>query len=114
MHEQWETFEPESLPSVTIKVPTPDGTMYVCISDYEGRPWRVDITIGKAGSALMAWAHSLARLCTMALQGSASLDDLINELAGVTSDKLTMNQRTEVRSGPEGVAIAFLRYLEQK
>jgi ribonucleoside-diphosphate reductase alpha chain len=109
---EWD--EPDTLPSTTVRVPTPDGIMYVSVSEFNGVPWRVDIIIGKAGSAVMAWAHSLARLSTMALQGGATLNELIDEIAGVTSDKLTMDRRTEVRSGPEGVAIAFIRYLERR
>ena len=44
------------LNSATVKVQTPDGTMYLIIMENEhGMPSRVDIQIGKSGTNIRAW-----------------------------------------------------------
>lgn len=105
----------QALPSVTIKVATPDGTMFVNIVDTEdGRPTRVIITIGKAGSALMAWADSISRLATRLFKNGSSVNEVIQELTGIRADRLSLSGETEITSGPEGLAKALLIYQEYK
>lgn len=107
--------KPEVMASSTIRVHTPDGTAYIAVMEHEGRPCRVDISIGKAGSNLMAWAHATARLCTLALEKGVTLNELVNELAGVTSGgQHQLDGDVSVRSGPEAFAVAFIKYLEAK
>jgi ribonucleoside-diphosphate reductase alpha chain len=104
-----------ALPSVSIKVLTPDGTMYVTIVDDEsGKPTRVLISIGKAGSRLSAWSDAVGRLVSRMFKKGFSTQDIIAELAGIGSDNLKMQGETEIRSTAEGIAKAFLVYEEYK
>lgn len=100
------------LSSVTIKVKTPDGKMFVTIAeDVEtGKASHIQINIGKAGSGLQAWASTTAELCSLALSLGAKVEQLI-EINRVTSDRLsTDDDGHEVRSGPDGLAHALRVY----
>jgi hypothetical protein len=105
----------QALPSVTIKVATPDGKMFVIIVDDEnGNPTRVIIAIGKAGSTLMAWAESISRLATRLFKNGSTVHEVVKELTGIRADRLTLHNGTEITSGPEGLAKALLIYQEWK
>lgn len=105
-----------ALNSVSIRVPTPDGTLFVNImEDDTGKPVGMLIHIGKTGASVMAWAEGMARACTMAMQRGAGINDLISEFSSITTDRITMLQEgSVVRSGPEGVAVALMKYRREK
>lgn len=104
----------EQLPAYSVMVETPDGTMWVTIIERDGNPVQVLISIGKAGSALMAWAFAMERMITRLLEHE-SIYTIIEEVSGITSEKLKVNRRGGVcRSGPEGIAQAFLDYRKEK
>lgn len=104
--------EPEVLPSVTIRVKTPDGTMFVNISERNHIPYRIDITIGKAGSAIQAWAAAASALLTLAVRSGLNLHILIEELSNITADKITSGLDGRlIRSGPEGIVSALTIYM---
>jgi hypothetical protein len=111
-----ETMADSKLDAVTIQVPTPDGTMFVTITeDKAGKPIAVFIHIGKAGGSVSAWAHALARMLTLALDHGAKLDDVMAELSSHTSDKSRLTSSGEtVRSGIEGVWVALMKYKRAK
>lgn len=100
----------------TFRVTTPEGEMFVTvIEDSASKVTAIDIKIGKAGSALVAWTHSFARILTLAIEKGASVEDLIVELSGQTSDKLrTLTNGVIIRSGPEAVSYALMRYQKEK
>jgi hypothetical protein len=105
--------EPEVLPSITVKVKTPDGTMFVNISERNHVPYRIDITIGKAGSAIQAWAAAMSAMLTLAVKAGLNLHILIEELSNISSDKTTndlINGRI-IRSGPDGIVQALTIYM---
>ena len=95
----------------SFRVPTPDGTMFVHVySNDAGMPTLVLINIGKAGTAVYAWGEAVARLITRVIP-IIGINGVIEEVSGITADKIraTMDG-TIVRSGPEGIAVALLRY----
>jgi ribonucleoside-diphosphate reductase alpha chain len=97
------------------QVKTPDGTMFVAIHEKAGIPCGTSIWIGKAGSNLAAWADACARLITLAIEHGVELNEVYEELSSTTSDKLAFTaNRVPIRSGPEGVAVALLRYEQHK
>jgi hypothetical protein len=108
--------EPDSLPSSTVKVTTPDGVIFVHIIDHSvsGAPLRIDLSIGKAGSSIQAWAQALARVTTLALMNGANLGSIIEVLSAITTDRLTFSSNRAVRSGPDGIAQALIIYMASK
>jgi hypothetical protein len=111
-----ETAAQEKFDNITMQVPTPDGTMFVSIMENDkGLPVGIQVHIGKAGAPLAAWSNALSRIMTLALDKGATINDLIEELSGQTSDKARMTTNGEsVRSGVEGVWVCLIRYKRDK
>lgn len=109
---QIETSEQTIFNAVTYRVETPDGIMYVIIMESsEGKPIGMHISIGKAGAPLAAWATSLARMISLAFEMRISVNDIIHELSNMTSDRRrTDSLGIAVRSGPDGVCTALIKY----
>lgn len=105
----------EFFKSEVIRVRTPDGTLFAIIMENDdGSPREVQLSFGKAGTALAAWAFSLAGLITMNLQAGMPLEKIIDVLGGITSDKSARIIGNNCRSGPEGVWMALMRYRQSK
>lgn len=103
--------------SETVRVTTPDGTMFVNImEDSKGNPVQIQLNVGKAGNSVAAWAFAMATLCTMLLSsGKYSINDLIAHLSGITTNKhLRHMDGVRCSSGPEGLVIALLKYRDGK
>lgn len=104
-------------PAIAIRVKTPDGTMIVVFEeDDAGRINRLQIILGKSGSAIAAWASAFASSLNVALKNKTNLTEILEAISGATSDKLafTSEKKIPVRSGPEGVAVAMLQYVQHK
>ena len=102
--------------TISIRVPTPDGTAFVHVIEGEnGKPVHIIVNIGKAGVSVAAWAEAEGRLCTMLLNKGVSLNELIDELSAITSEKVKiMSDNSRIRSGPEGIAVALIKYRHGK
>src|SRR5258708_28487917 len=84
---QFEKLDQDKFNSVTYKVNTTEGLMFVnIIEDNVGKMIAFDVTIGKAGTLIRSWANSLARIMTIALEHGATIENLIEELSSQTSD----------------------------
>ncbi len=94
----------------TFTLPTPDGTASIFISENSnGTIYRVDMTIGKAGSSVAAWCNALSRMTTFALR-FIPLDVVIDELEDISSDRFQLARGIAIRSGPEALSIALQKY----
>ena len=106
--------------SLTWKVTTPNGIMFVTIvesTDYLKKPIPVNIliTIGKSGSAIMAWANMTASLITLLFKNKTDLEDIIAEISMNLSDRAVLQKPgVSIRSEPEGIKYALLRYQEDR
>ena len=111
-----DTTDSTKFSGLTIQVKSPDGTMFVTINEDEnGKPIAIWISIGKAGASVAAWAVSMARILTLALDKGATISELCVELSGQTTDKVRITGDGEyVRSGPEGVFVALMKYKRDK
>jgi hypothetical protein len=106
--------------SLTYKIKTPNGVMFVTIVesiDYRKRPVPINIliTIGKSGSAIMAWATMTADLISLMFRKKIDLSEIIAEISMNLSDRAVMQKPgIQIRSEPEGIKYALLRYQEDK
>ena len=93
----------------SVRVETPDGTMFVHIlEDEKELPQKVIINVGKAGTNLTAWADAAARLVSKLLP---NVHGVIEELTGLTTARFSRLPKGEIiHSGPEGIAYALLKY----
>jgi hypothetical protein len=107
----------ESRQSFTVRVMTPDGVMFVTIVENSNgtrpQPAEILVTLGKTGSAIAAWANMAALLTSFLLERGVSLVDIAVKISNILSDKQTAQTAgMDIRSGPEGLKYAFLRYNE--
>jgi hypothetical protein len=107
--------EPESSPTVTVRVVTPDGVMFVHIMEYaNGLPYKLDLSIGKAGSSVQAWAQALSRVISLALVMGVPITSIAECVSAITTDRLSFNGNRAVRSSPDGIAQAIIQYVADK
>jgi len=105
---------PDILPNVTIRVRTPDGTMFVSVSEHNGDPTQLLIHIGKSGHSLQAWADALARVVSLALRNGVKIQAIIAEISQITTDRRAFSNGISIYSGPDGVTHGLLQYLASK
>ena len=100
----------------SIRVKTPDGTLFVHIGeDEKGKLKQIMLNLGKAGTSVSAWANSLASTLTMAIELGATLEDLTALLSNITSGSAPrMAIGGKCTSGPEGVWMALMQYRREK
>jgi hypothetical protein len=110
------TIYPDSMPSISIEVDTPDGIMYVTIMEVDNQPVKMQIIIGKAGTAIMAWAQATSDLATAVLSTGAGVNKLIEIFSMQTSGSAPKlgKDGLHLRSGPEGVCKALIIYRTMK
>ena len=106
--------------SLTYKVMTPNGVMFVTIVEtlnYMKKPVPTDIliVIGKSGSAIMAWANMTADLITFLFKLKVDLEDIISVISMNLSDQSVLQRPgIQIRSEPEGIKYALFRYQEDR
>src|SRR3990167_4090680 len=102
-------------PSFTIKVKTPDGTLFVTIIEENETPRQIIMIIGKAGTRIQAWADALGRMITLLLQSNTDIYAILQEISGITTaNRATHISGVNIRSGPEGLAYAIMVYIKER
>jgi len=106
---------PAALRGYTMKMMSPLGDLYVTINeDVNGRPFEVFCTLGKAGGAAMADAEAIGRLMSLALRSGISINQVKDQLRGISCDRAVGLGPNKVLSVPDAIAQAIERYLEEK
>ena len=95
---------PETLDSKTHKIKTGYGNLYVTVSVLDGNPFEVFATIGKGGASTMAKAEVTGRLVSLALQYSVPLDDIVEQMDGISGGEPIAGPNGLVKSIPDAVA----------
>jgi ribonucleoside-diphosphate reductase alpha chain len=102
---------PTTLQGTTRRMPSPLGDLYVTINqDEQGRPFEVFATIGKAGGAAMADVEAIGRLISLALRSGISLQDVHNQLRGISCDRAVGIGPNKVLSVPDAIAQALAQH----
>jgi hypothetical protein len=107
--------------SINVRVESPDGTMFVTVMENEGAlPFKVLVNIGKAGTSLAAWANALADFVSESIP-RLGVNGVVAMLLNIRSDKVSFTPDTwtrdgivTVRSGPEAIAYALIKYRTEK
>lgn len=111
---------PNIFRSFQIRVPTPDGVMWVhVVEDENGEPFQIFTNAGKCGTSFNAWAAAFANLLTLFINNvprdKFSLPHIIAELSLFTTDRLRMaSDGALIKSGPEGICYALRQYLKDR
>ncbi|MBN1273408.1 MAG: adenosylcobalamin-dependent ribonucleoside-diphosphate reductase [Candidatus Aminicenantes bacterium] len=102
---------PTSIPSVTDKIKTGFGNLYVTISFYKDKPFEVFTSIGKSGYSTMADAEALGRLISLALRSGVEAKDVIQQLKGIGGSEPVFTEGGLVQSIPDAIAKVLERHV---
>lgn len=102
---------PNSLPSVTDKIKTGFGNLYITISYMDQKPFEVFATIGKSGYTTMADVEALGRLISLALRSGVPPKEVIAQLKGIGGSEQIFTEGGLVQSLPDAVAKVLERHL---
>ena len=95
---------PDSLPSVTDKIKTGFGNLYVTISFHNQKPFEVFASIGKSGYSTMADAEALGRLISTALRNGVEAEEVITQLKGIGGSEPIFTEGGLIQSIPDAIA----------
>jgi len=106
---------PQILQGTTVKTHSPVGDMYVTINeDADGDPFEVFCNVGKAGGAANADSEAIGRLISLALRHYLPIEEVRDQLRGISTDKAVGFGSNKVLSGPDAIAQAIDCYLQRK
>lgn len=101
----------------TYRIPTPVGTAFVTINNWDGYPYEVFVNVGKGGSDTAAMSEALGRLISLALQVPSTLSPtervsrIVDQLRGIGGRSSLGFGNNRVRSLPDAVAAALLNHI---
>jgi ribonucleoside-diphosphate reductase alpha chain len=101
---------PSTLPSITDKIKTGFGNLYVTISYYNQKPFEVFTSIGKSGYTTMADAEALGRLISLALRSGVDVEEVISQLKGIGGAEPVFTEGGLVQSIPDAIAKILERH----
>lgn len=105
---------PKSLNGKTKEVRTGYGDLFVTINEVEdGEPFEVFANIGKSGGYTESFTESTARLISLCLRCGIDPNDVVEQIEGIRSPKVSWDEGDQVFSVPDGIALALRRYLDE-
>lgn len=105
---------PETLEGFTSKMITGLGTLYVTVTEHEGRPFELFATIGKSGNSTTAKTEAIGRLISLAFRAGVGVDKVIEQLKGIGGEHPIFQEAGLVLSIPDAISrILEKRYLEK-
>ncbi len=104
-------LRPRRLEGYTEVVNTGHGKMYVTPNHLDGQLVEVFATQGKMGGCNGAQMEAIARLVSLGLRRDISLEDIIEQLEGITCCPAFDNGDL-IRSNPDGIAVVLNRFLD--
>lgn len=106
---------PDNVPSVTQRLETGTGKVYVTIAEDENEEmFEVFINTGSSGGFMNAWCNALGVTISMALRSGADPEKLADGLMGVRWDKVKEDNGDMILSIPDAVGVAMQRHIEGK
>jgi ribonucleoside-diphosphate reductase alpha chain len=102
---------PNSIPSVTDKIKTGFGNLYVTISFFNQKPFEVFTSIGKSGYSTMADAEALGRLISLALRSGVDPKEVIEQLVGIGGSEPIFTEGGLMQSIPDAIAKVMERHI---
>lgn len=91
------------------------GDVFVTINhDPDGTPFEVFAAVGKAGSVLMADVEAICRLASLGLRFRIPMDEIFQQLRGISSDRTSGFGTNKVLSVPDAIAQAIGHYQAER
>ena len=108
---------PRSLPSVTTRLSTELGSLFVTVGlDEDGQPFEVFGSLGKAGSLQHGMTEMACRLVSLHLRRGTPLAEIIGQIQGISEMQPWPNQMDDgrtvyVRGLGDAIALVLRDYL---
>ena len=103
---------PDILEGFTEKIKTGMGYLYVTVSELNGRPFEVFAIIGKSGKSTTAKTEAIGRLISLALRSGIHVEEVINQIKGISGEYSVFQNGGLVLSIPDAIAkVLEKRYL---
>ncbi len=111
------TLKPRSRPKNLVgnseEIKTGYGDLFVTINEYEkGVPFELFANIGKSGGYTDSFTEGLGRLISLCLRSGVDPEEVIRQIESIRSPKVAWDEGDQVKSVPDGVALALRRYLD--
>ena len=109
---------PRSLPSTTTRLQTEMGSLFVTVSvDEDGEPFEVFGHLGKRGSFQSGVTELACRLISLHLRRGTPLEEVIDQIQGISEMQPFWNQMGDGRSVPvrglgDGIAHILKEHLK--
>ncbi len=109
---------PRSLPSVTTKLSTELGGLYVTVGlDEDGQPFEVFGSLGKAGSLQHGMTELACRLVSLHLRRETPVEEIIHQCQGISEMQPWPNPMEDgttawVKGLGDAIALVLRDYLE--
>ena len=106
---------PNVLEGFTEMIKTGMGNLYVSVSEYNNRPFELFAIIGKCGKSTTAKTEAIGRLISLAFRSGIKVDEIINQLKGISGEHTVFQEGGLVLSIPDAIAkVLEKRYPSQK
>ncbi|HMA32997.1 MAG TPA: LAGLIDADG family homing endonuclease [Chloroflexia bacterium] len=86
------------------RMPTPQGTIRLWVTEVDGQPREAYVILGKSGSDLMAMTEGIGRLLSIALRSGIPVEILIDQLRGIGGSRSVGFGQQRVLSVPDAIA----------
>ena len=108
---------PRSLPSLTTKLGTELGSLYITVGlDEDGQPFEVFGSLGKAGSLQHGMTELACRLVSLHLRRGTPLAEVIDQIRGISEmqpwpNRMDDGRTVYVRGLGDAIALVLRDYL---
>ena len=105
---------PDKVTGYTYKIKTGMGNLYITINEIEGKPFELFAILGKSGQSVTAKTEAIGRLVSTALQHGVPMEELIEQLRGISGSSQILHTGGAVLSIPDAIAKVMSRYLKER
>ena len=102
---------PDTIMGRTQKVLTGYGALYVTINEDDQGLFEVFAQTGRGGGYTASFTESIARLVSLCLRSGVPVEEIIDQLEGIRSPRITMDHRERIFSIPDAIAKALKRHV---
>ena len=109
---------PRSLPSITTKLATELGNLYVTVClDQDGQPFEVFGSLGKAGSLQHGVTELACRLVSLHLRRETPLEEIVHQIRGISEmqpwpNRMEDGRTVYVKGLGDAIALVLRDHLE--
>ena len=105
---------PQILEGFTERIKTGMGTLYITVSEFNGRPFELFATVGKSGKSTQAKTEAIGRLISLALRSGIEVNEIIEQISGIRGEHAVFHDGALVYSIPDAIAqVLQRRYLSK-